>query len=710
MMNRVFLLFFIIMQFRVFSQTHELNSLLIVLKSAKEDTLKVKTLQAIANIKNDEQKYTEALAYNIPARDLAEKLKFKRGIARAYRSIAYSYDWMAYTTTGDYSQVEPNYLKALGVYKELHDTNQMAGIMLQLGYSLDYQADYSSANNYYFQSLRYYESLNDSNRVARLLFLLGQSNKFQNNYPKAFEYLFRSVASAKQLKDKAQEAESYLIIGNTHMLSNNLDSALFYLDKALEMRLKIDEIKNDLGEIYYNMSKVYFKKHDYKQALVLANKAFDYSDLQEDTYQQAELYGHIGDCYAMMNDNNTAIDNYLKSIKISRISGSKNITNQQYLNLSKVYEKTGKVELAFDYYKKHIALKDSVFNDRKSKESERAELQYVFDKQQLTQKAEQEKADAIAAEKLNQQKRVTNIFIAGFILIIFFSFFLYRSYSQKKKILVIVNSQNIELEEQKERVHLQKVLLEEKNKEMTDSINYAKRIQNSVLLEPAAFEGKFKEAFLLFKPKDIVSGDFYWLAEYDDFIFYATVDCTGHGVPGGFMSMLGNSFLNQIIVDKKITEPGEILDVLRVKIILALQQKDAKDGMDMVLCRLNKKSNELVYAAANNPLWLMRNNELIEYPADKQPVGLSEGKTLQYRQHVIPLLEGDRIYTFTDGYADQFGGKNGKKFKKTAFKELIKSISQKSMSEQKKIVNETIETWRAGHEQVDDITVIGVRV
>lgn len=700
------------MSAELFSQNSETDSLLKKLPLHANDTSKVKTLNRIAAILNasDLKKYSDALTYGIQAKELSEKLNYKRGLARAHRNIATSYDWMAYTSSGDYSQVSPNYLKAYAIYKELADTSNMANVLLYLGYTLDYQADYLSANNYYFQSLRMYEALRDSSKVTRLLFLLGQSNKFQNNYPKALDYLFKSVSAAKKIKNRSQEAESMMIIGNTYMLLNKLDSAKYYLNKALEMRITIEEDKNFLGEIYYNLSKVYYKENNFKQALVLADKAFQYDDLKQDTYLQAELYGNIGNCYDKMNDSKTAIDNYEKAIKYSRISGSRNITSQQYLNLSRVYEKMGKISLAYNYYKKHITLKDSVFNDDKAKENGRIEMQYLFDKQQMVEKAEQDKQTALANEKLNAQKRITNIFIAGFILIILFVFFLYRNYAQKKKILEIVNSQNFELEHQRDEIDLQRTLVEEKNKEMTDSINYAKRIQNSVLMEPLLFEEKFIDAFLLFKPKDIVSGDFYWLAEQGDYLFYATVDCTGHGVPGGFMSMLGNSFLNQIVVDKKMTEPGEILDLLRIKIIKALQQKDAKDGMDMVICRIDKKQNQLVYAAANNPLWFVRDNELIEYPADKQPVGLNEGRTIQYRQHSIPLKFGDRIYTFTDGFADQFGGNNGKKFKKAPFKELIRSNAQKTMWEQRKILTETLETWKTGHAQVDDITVIGIKV
>jgi serine phosphatase RsbU (regulator of sigma subunit) len=261
------------------------------------------------------------------------------------------------------------------------------------------------------------------------------------------------------------------------------------------------------------------------------------------------------------------------------------------------------------------------------------------------------------------------------------------------------------------QLHEQKVIIEEKNKEIVDSINYAQRIQQALLPNDSEFKMHFTDSFVLFKPKDIVSGDYYWIANTAHYIFYATADCTGHGVPGGFMSMLGTSFLNELVNEKQIYEPAEILNQLREKVMQALKQTGSvgenKDGMDLVLCRVNRNKTKLVYAAANNGFYLVRNGNISEYKPDKMPIG-HYAEMKPFSQHVVTLEPGDRIYTFTDGYADQFGGPKGKKFKYSSLNKLILDYSTRSMGEQCQLLSTAYEQWKNGFEQTDDVCIIGV--
>ena len=272
----------------------------------------------------------------------------------------------------------------------------------------------------------------------------------------------------------------------------------------------------------------------------------------------------------------------------------------------------------------------------------------------------------------------------------------------------------------RERLRMEKeirdknTIIEQKNKDITDSINYAKRIQHAILSDKEELKEKLPESFILFKPKDIVSGDFYWFSQQDNAIFIAAVDCTGHGVPGGFMSMVGNSFLNEIVNEKNILSPEKILEELRTKIISALRQKgensETKDGMDIALIRL--QNNTLYFAGANNPLWIISNvndkKELIELAPDKQPIG-SHPYPKSFTLHTHQLKNGDAIYLFSDGFADQFGGPRRKKFMYRNFAELILSIQEKNMNEQHNLLESAIEEWRGPLEQIDDILVIGLR-
>lgn len=264
---------------------------------------------------------------------------------------------------------------------------------------------------------------------------------------------------------------------------------------------------------------------------------------------------------------------------------------------------------------------------------------------------------------------------------------------------------------QKKKAEIQSDLLKEKNKEIVDSITYAKRIQRAILPSLKLFQEKLPESFVLYKPKDIVAGDFYWMEQVDNKILFAAADCTGHGVPGAMVSVLCNNGLNRSVREFLLTEPGQILDKTRELVIeeFSKSEQEVKDGMDIALCSL--EGNTMKYAGAHNPLWIIRKDaeEIEEIRANKEPIGNFENPTL-FTSHTILLEKGDSIYIFTDGFADQFGGEKGKKFKAANFKKLLLSIQDKSMDEQKDMINQAFESWKDDLEQVDDVCVIGVRV
>jgi serine phosphatase RsbU (regulator of sigma subunit) len=291
-----------------------------------------------------------------------------------------------------------------------------------------------------------------------------------------------------------------------------------------------------------------------------------------------------------------------------------------------------------------------------------------------------------------------------------------------------LNEKNIQLEtivkQRTAEITLQKKLVEEKNKEIVDSINYAKRIQNAILPPSRIVKEYLEKSFIIYKPKDIVAGDFYWLEVLrqgtDDLILFAAADCTGHGVPGAMVSVICNNGLNRSVREHHINETGKILDKTREIVIQEFEKSDdeVKDGMDISICGLNLSTNQLQWSGANNPLWIIRNGVLIEYKPDKQPIGKFENQQ-PFTTHFIDLFVGDTIYIFTDGFADQFGGEKGKKFMYKPFKNLLLEIQQMDMSQQKEVIEEAFENWKtwkvAGEivretEQIDDVCIIGVRI
>ena len=357
-------------------------------------------------------------------------------------------------------------------------------------------------------------------------------------------------------------------------------------------------------------------------------------------------------------------------------------------------------------------------------QNERAELSAVLDKQNLEigEKVEQIKANeekiALQLETLQKQKIVIGAAIVALFLLLGLAYFIYVNYRNKKKANLLLEEKNIkitaqrdEIEKQKEVAEMQRDQIAYQKKHITDSIHYAQKIQRAILPSLELFSHEI-DHFVLYKPRDIVSGDFYWVDRIKDKQIIITADCTGHGVPGAFMSMLGVSLLNEIIHNRDIIAPHEVLNKLRAMIIESLGQREAgteiKDGMDMTVSVIDFEKNQLYYAGANNPLYHIRKGELTQYKADKMPVAIHDVME-EFNMETIDLQKGDTFYTFSDGYVDQFGGPNQKKFLSKNFRNVLLEIQDLDMIDQGKKLDEIFEEYRAGVEQIDDVVVIGVK-
>lgn len=307
-----------------------------------------------------------------------------------------------------------------------------------------------------------------------------------------------------------------------------------------------------------------------------------------------------------------------------------------------------------------------------------------------------------------------NIYLAMAFFLVFIIVFYFRTNVNNFEEINLEKNELLKLSNQE--ITAKKIEIEIQHNEIKDSIRYAKRIQSAILPPLKTVKNYFPNSFILYKPKSIVAGDFYWIEAVNTEkenknkkTLFAAADCTGHGVPGAMVSVICNNALNRSVREYGLTDPGKILDKTREIVIQEFEKsdEDVKDGMDIALCSL--EGNTLKYAGAHNPLWIIRNEEVIETKADKQPIGQFHQLT-PFTTHTIELIKGDSIYIFSDGYVDQFGGEKGKKFKSKAFRQLLLSIQEHSMDEQKVILDSDFENWKGHLEQIDDVCVIGLRV
>jgi tetratricopeptide (TPR) repeat protein len=605
--------------------------------------------------------------------ELLKKTKKKASIARAHFNIG-----LIYTYTGKLKEATEEYLEALKILEEIKDKKTLPAIYSGLGGIYKELRSYEESKRYHKKALGMYETIGDSVGIA----------------------------------------SAYNNIGTVLDYEGKLDEALENYQISIKMKEAINYPRG-LASTLNNMGIIYSKKGDYDQALVYYNKALAQSGPNQDKISQAVSYDGMGMVYYEKKNYPVALSYLEKSLALSKETGSKIDLISVYEKIALCYAAQGNYVKAFNIQQLLLKTKDSVWNAESSLQINEMTAKYESEKKQL-QIENLNKDNALQAEEIRskelqvKQQNMQKIFFAiGFLLVSILAIFIFRGYREKRRSNEIIVAQ-------KREVELQRDLIEAKSIEITDSIFYARRIQHALLASDSLLKKNLPEYFVLHKPKDIVSGDFYWAtsvkaegSEKETF-YFAVGDCTGHGVPGAFMSLLNISFLNQAVIEKKIGSPELILGHVRDQIISSLNplgsETESKDGMDAVLCMFDFKGMWLRFSCANNPLWLIRNNELKEFAADKMPVGMYHGEQKPFNNQTLGLRKGDIIYLFTDGYADQFGGPKGKKFKYKQLQQLLVDNSSKSMDEQKELLDKTIEDWRGSLEQIDDILIVGIKV
>ncbi|MDP1803504.1 MAG: SpoIIE family protein phosphatase [Bacteroidota bacterium] len=603
--------------------------------------------------------------------DSAIKFAIAHKLEDAYGEM-YDYQGLTYMRMGSYEKATEDFFTSIKYSEKIKDSAGIRDAFDHLGSVNFYRRDHKSAVKFYKKALSYCSSKNVTQYVSTLDNIgLGFSNLTM--FDSALFYQKRAVTIIEQLNDSSFLAESYINIGSTLLNLKRFKEAELYFTKAYDINSKLNnEYAFQLSNLY--MGKLFLKTGKFNKAMPYLEKSFAISEklkipsqIKEAALTLTNLYDTIGD--------------YKKSahyfeIVVNTMEETMTEENTRAIN-----------ELAAKY------------------ETEKKQQQIQF----LTQ-------DKLLKENKIEKDRYIKLFIgivAGLLLLLSI-IFIYR-FREKKKDNNLLQEKNEAIASQKNEIEEQKEELQHKNKEITDSINYAKRIQASVLPSVNLIKNLFPQSFIYFQPKDIVSGDFYWIAQNSNYIYYAVADCTGHGVPGAMMSMLGNSLLNQIVLNTKIISPDAILKELHFHVVKTLnenmQQRDSKDGMDIALIRIDLKNKLVVYAGAGRPLYVIKNNELVIYKADKYSIGgIYDTQEVSYALHEIKIDALTQLYMFTDGVPDQFGGPKGKKFMTKQLQEILKETSSLSVNEQEQQFKNAFESWKSQVEQTDDVTLVSVRL
>ncbi|MCE3297283.1 MAG: hypothetical protein K0R65_2997 [Crocinitomicaceae bacterium] len=571
-----------------------------------------------------------------------------------------------------------------------------AHILNNMGFIHNNKGDIQKALYYFQQSLKIREQIKDTAGIANSLNNIAFIYETTGEKQKALEQHLRSLKMRRKINDLHGIAISANNIGTIYHELKQLDKALKYHLESLEIRQKIDDPAG-LAYVLNNLAGIYSAQGDHEKALKYYRQSLEIRENLDDPNGIALSLNNMGGVYLELGQLDKAFSYSNKAYLIAKDLGYPETIEEISDNLYKIYSKREQWKEAFTMLELHKKMRDSLNNDGIKNALLENELRYKFEKTRALEQAKQEKKNAVYQEQLKRQTLMNISFGIGFLMLVLIAVVIYRSLRNTRKQKLIIEKQ--------------KHLVEEKNNEILDSITYAKRIQSAILPQEKLIKSVFPDSFILYKPKDIVAGDFYWFEVIDDLVFLAAADCTGHGVPGAMVSVVCNNALNRSVKEFGLKLPGEILDKTREIVIseFSKSDEDVKDGMDISLCALHLKERKLYWTGAHNPLWIIRKGEIIEVKADKQPVGkFSAAK--EFTTHEIALENGDEIYAFTDGFQDQFGGEKGKKFKISQMRELFLSLADLSMEMKKELIEAAFESWRGELEQVDDVCVLGARI
>ncbi len=720
---KLYLLFlFLLSSASVGAQNLRADSLVAILGKLKEDSIRVNTLNEIASIyyRTDPG---QAIIYGTYAKNLAEELKFQSGLALAYKNIG-----LGHYMQGNFVEALKNWEPSLEIYRSLGDEQLISNLVGNVGSVYYTVGKNAEAIESYLEALKIAEKLGDSIRIATLLLNIGSVYSEQPaTLDTARSYYYKALSMGESIQYMDLLGVGSINLGEVYFKQELYDSALFYFEKSL---LFVSS-NIDLSAALNYIGRIYTQKVDYPAAIKYHEDALELAESENAQLETVRVLLGLAYCYRKQGLVPKAIDYYNQAQAIAEEIELNYELSDAYEGLAFSYGVLGNYQNAYKFLSLQNLTDNTIYKIETEKKTNNQMFSYQLEKKEESIHILEQKAE-IEHLKSRRQKGISIAAgsIGVLLLILVVGFYQRMKFIRNTKDKMKV--QRDQIESQRDQIQMQHDMVFSQKKLMTDSISYAERIQSAILPSDSRLKELLNEHFVFFKPKDIVSGDFYWIKEVQDHLIIVGADCTGHGVPGAFMSMLGITMLNDLIGDKCFDAPGAVLEQLRIKIKEMLVQEgnveDQKDGMDMVIAILDTKTRMLHFAGANNPLYVIRSKallnenhmdpyfatenddyQLFELKGDKQPIGVHWEET-RFTNHTITLQEEDTFYIFSDGFVDQFGGEKRKKFKSVNFKKLLLSIQKEPMVKQGELLEQTYETWRGSHEQIDDVSVFGVRV
>jgi tetratricopeptide (TPR) repeat protein/serine phosphatase RsbU (regulator of sigma subunit) len=644
------------------------------------------------------------------------------------------------------------YKKALDIYNILKMRQKEAYTRLLLGGTYWASKQYQKALQEYLITQRRYEAMNNKPQVASVLKNIGLIYRDIGNIDKAVEYHQQSLEIYRQTDNLLMIGIAINILGGDYWSAGNFNQALDTYQKALDVRKKLGN-KTHIAGSYNNVALAYKSLQNNDSAMVNYGRALKIYKELNDRQNEAAIYNNIGNLFKKNEQWDSAYHYLHVALKIRKEIGHKQGIGYSSFNLAQVLVELNKTPQARQYlleaeelarqlednylikesclmlsgiYKKAGLFEKSLFYFQEYHDAEKrlqldesirrvADMQIRFEAEKRQRIVEKKDAE------LQQQKMRIYFLSGGVILLIILIIVAIAAFLQKRKSNRLLALRNQEIEEQKAEIEAQRDLateqrdmIAEQKTKITDSILYASRIQNALLPPESQMDHMLKQHFILFKPRDVVSGDFYYFQKYKQYTVIVAADCTGHGVPGAFMSMLGISMLNEIMAMENIENAAQILDILRNRVKRNLHQTSVSesnsDGMDLAMILLNRENLTLHFAGANNPLLIVREGEMISYEGDRMPIGVHIYDEEAFTNQIVNLKKGDKLYMFSDGYVDQFGGKRGRKLMSKNFKNLLLETSQFPLKEQREKLEQFFDKWKGDQKQIDDIVIIGLEI